>query len=139
MDAGAALAIDPHDPYTLGLRGTAYYALGRFESARASCVNQPDYWLIQQCLVLAYDKLGRHADAEIELKKLKASEGDSAAFQYAEIFAQRGDHQRALSWLEAALRLRDPGFYSIKTDPLLDPLRNEPRFLAVMRELKFPD
>jgi TolB-like protein/tetratricopeptide (TPR) repeat protein len=134
-----ALAIDPHDPYTLGLRGTAYYLLGRFESARESCVNQPDYWLVQQCLVLAYDKLGRRADAEAALSKLKASEGDSAAYQYAEIFAQRGDRDQALTWLEAALRLRDPGLYSIKTDPLLDPLRNEPRFRAVIRELNLPD
>jgi len=26
----------------------------------------------------------------------------------------------------------------LKTDPLMDPLRKEPRFQAVMRELKFP-
>jgi hypothetical protein len=27
----------------------------------------------------------------------------------------------------------------LKTDPLLDPLRNEQRLQAVMRELKFPE
>jgi hypothetical protein len=27
----------------------------------------------------------------------------------------------------------------LKTDPLMDPLRNEPRFQAVGRELKFPN
>jgi hypothetical protein len=27
----------------------------------------------------------------------------------------------------------------LKTDPLMDPLRNEPRFQAIERELKFPD
>jgi hypothetical protein len=26
----------------------------------------------------------------------------------------------------------------LKTDPLMDPLRQEPRFQAVMKELKFP-
>ena len=37
-----------------------------------------------------------------------------------------------------ALRLRDPGLELLKIDPVLDPLRQEPRFQAVMRELKFP-
>jgi len=37
------------------------------------------------------------------------------------------------------MRLRDPGLGGLKTDPLLDPLRKEPRFQAVMRELKFPN
>jgi hypothetical protein len=37
-----------------------------------------------------------------------------------------------------ALRLRDPGLVSLKTDPLLDPLRKELRFQAFEGELKFP-
>jgi hypothetical protein len=36
------------------------------------------------------------------------------------------------------LQLRDPGMTYTKTDPLLDPLREEPRFQAVLRELNFP-
>ena len=46
---------------------------------------------------------------------------------------------KALEWLDTAMRLRDPGLVYLKTDPLMDPLRKEPRFQAVMRELKFPD
>jgi hypothetical protein len=37
------------------------------------------------------------------------------------------------------MRLRDPGLSLLKTDPLMDPLRQEPRYQAVERELKFPD
>jgi hypothetical protein len=37
------------------------------------------------------------------------------------------------------MRLRDSGLVELKTDPLLDPLRQEPRFRAIERELKFPD
>ena len=33
----------------------------------------------------------------------------------------------------------DIDLLSLKTDPLMDPLRKEPRFQAVMRELRFPD
>ncbi len=69
---------------------------------------------------------------------MKASSGDASAYQYAEIHAQWGQRAQALEWLETALRLRDPGLWEVKTDPLLDPLREEPRFQAVMRELKFP-
>jgi tetratricopeptide (TPR) repeat protein len=102
-------------------------------------VGQADYWLIEQCLALAYDKLGQRADAEAAFSKLKALQRDTAAYQYAEIFAQWGDPDQALTWLETALRLRDPGLYSIKTDPLFDPLRKEPRFQAIERALKFPN
>jgi hypothetical protein len=86
-----------------------------------------------------YDKLGRHADAEAVLSKMKAAQGDGPAYQYATIYAQWGDRAQALQWLETALRLRDGGLVQLKTDPLLDPLRKEPRFQALERELKFPE
>jgi tetratricopeptide (TPR) repeat protein len=120
-------------------RGLAYYGLGDLKSASASCETKPDYWESQQCLAVIYDKLKQHADAEVELAKLKAALGDAGAYQYATIYAQRGNGLKALEWLETALRLRDPGLTSLKTDPLMDPLRQEPRFQAVMRELRFPD
>ena len=39
---------------------------------------------------------------------------------------------------QTAWRLRDSGLEYLKTAPLLDPLRQEPRFHAIERELKFP-
>jgi hypothetical protein len=90
-------------------------------------------------LEVGVKKLGRHADAEAELAKLKAALGDTAAYQYATVYAQWGDRAKALEWLETALRLRDPGLELLKTDAFLDPLRKEPRFKAVERELKFPN
>ena len=88
---------------------------------------------------MTYEKLGRHADAESMLAKIKAWGGDAAAYQYAEIYAQWGNTPKALEWLDTAMRLRDPGLEGLKTDPLMDPLRKEPRFQAVMRELRFPN
>jgi TolB-like protein/tetratricopeptide (TPR) repeat protein len=132
------ISLEPGFKATYGERGLAYYGLGALQSARASCETEPDYWASQQCLAVIYHKLGKHADAEAELAKLNAALGDSAAYQYATIYAQWGDRAKALEWLETAWRLRDGGLLYLKTDPLLDPLRQEPRFQAVMRELKFP-
>ena len=133
------VSLDPDGPQGYCGRGYAYLLLGNAERARESCAVKPEHWLNQSCLALANDRLGRHADAETALARLKALMGDGAAYEYATIYAQRGDTGKALNWLETALRLRDPFLVLLKTDPLMDPLRREPRFQAVMRELKFPN
>jgi TolB-like protein len=134
----AALALEPDNGRTLGDRGLAYYGLGNLQGARASCEVKPDHWLTQWCLAVVYDKLGRHADADAELAKLKAANGDTAAYQYATIYAQWGNRLKSLEWLETAVQVRDPGLIFLKMDPLLDPLRKDPRFQAIERELQFP-
>jgi len=133
------IALSPEVKPAYGQRGLAFYGLGELQSARDSCETQRDYWVSRQCLAVVYDKLGRHSDAEAELKKYQAAEGDAAAYQYATIYAQWGDQPKALEWLDTAMRLRDPGLLNLKTDPLLDPLRTEPRFQAIERTLKFAD
>jgi TolB-like protein len=134
-----SMALDPEFPPPYGIRGLGYYALGNFPGARASCEIKPDFWLSQVCLAVTYDKLGRHADAEAVLAKFRASNGDSSAYQYAQIYAQWGDTAKALEGLDTAVRVRDPGLVQLKTDPLLDPLRAEPRFHAIERALRFPN
>jgi TolB-like protein/Tfp pilus assembly protein PilF len=134
-----AISLDADDQPPYGFRGLAYYGLGDLDHARASCEAKPDFLISQWCLVLTYDKLGRHAEAEAVLAKFKAEYGDAEAYQYATIEAERGNVPKALEWLETAMRLRDPGLEYLKTDPLMDPLRDEPRFQAVMHELKFPE
>jgi tetratricopeptide (TPR) repeat protein len=135
----AAISLSPDFKPAYGYRGLAFYGLEDFEKARASCEAKRDDWFNQQCLAVVYHKLGRHADAETELAKIKASQGDDAAYQYATIYAQWGDRAKALEWLEKAMRLRDPGMVQLKTDPLFDPLRQEARFQAIERALKYPD
>jgi TolB-like protein/predicted Zn-dependent protease len=134
-----AISLNPDVKLVYGELGLAFYGLSDLQSARVSCETRRDYWASQQCLAVVYEKLGRHADAEAERKKMQAADGDADAYQYAAIYAQWGDREKALESLDTAMRQRDPGLTILKTDPLLDPLRNEPRFQAMMGELKFPD
>jgi TolB-like protein len=133
----AVVSLDPNTQ-AHGILGLAYYGLGDFQHARSSCEAKPEYWICQWCLAITYDKLGRRADADAELKKWQAEMGDGAAYQYAAIYAQWGDTEKALEWLDTAMRVRDPGLTYLKTDPLVDPLRKEPRFQAIERRLNFP-
>jgi TolB-like protein len=134
-----ALALNPDSGTDHAFLGIAYYLLGDLRNAQSSCEieRNRNQW-VQVCLAFVYDKLGRHADAQAELEKLQAAMGDDAAYQYATIYAQWGHIPKALEWLEKALRMRDPGLEYVKTDPLIDPLRKEPRFQTIERELKFP-
>lgn len=132
-----AISLNPDFAPAYAERGLALYGQGDLQGARASCEAKRDFWYDQQCLAVVYEKLGRHADAEAELRKIQAAAGDAAAYQYASILAQWGDHEKALGWLDAAFRMRDPGLMALKTDPLLDPLHQEPRFQAMLKALKF--
>jgi TolB-like protein/predicted Zn-dependent protease len=134
-----ALALDPEliiDPVP-GYMWADYYQLGDLQGARESCNVKRDNWLTHVCLAVIYDKLGRHADAETELDKLRGD--DALAYQWAEIYAQWGNSAKALGALDVALRLRDPGLQYLKVDSLFDPIRREPRFQGIVRELKFPN
>jgi TolB-like protein/DNA-binding winged helix-turn-helix (wHTH) protein/Flp pilus assembly protein TadD len=132
------IALDPAFQEAYGHRGVAYYGLGDLNSARSSCETKPNVWMSQQCLAIVYERLARRADAEAVLTKMRAAYRDAAAYQYSTIYAQWGDRQRALEWLATAMRLHDSGLVNLKTDPLMDSLRQEPRFQAIERELKFP-
>jgi TolB-like protein len=134
-----AISLDPDLLRAYEYRGLTDYQLGDLAGARATCEARPNYWGTQWCLALVYEKLGRHAEAQAAVAKIQAMQGDTTAYQYSTIYAQWGDAAKALEWLESAMRLRDPGLSLLKVDPLMDPLRKEPRYQAIEQELKFPD
>jgi TolB-like protein/DNA-binding winged helix-turn-helix (wHTH) protein/Tfp pilus assembly protein PilF len=142
-EAAAAFAelirLDPDNKFAFGARGLAQYGMGELQSARTSCEVNPDHWVSLWCLAMTYDKLGRRADAEAAVAKMKAANGVAAAYQYATIYAQWGDAPKSLQWLDTAVRGRDPGLPNLKADPLMDPLRGEAHFQAIERALKFPN
>jgi hypothetical protein len=90
------------------------------------------------CLATAFHGLGRQADAERELAKLIAIDGDSVAAEVAGIYAQLGNKTAALEWLTKAEQQYDSGLQSLKVDWTLDPMRNEPQFKAIETRMNFP-
>jgi TolB-like protein/Tfp pilus assembly protein PilF len=116
-------------------------ASGNVEQARQVC-ESPNTAMDEddrhQCLALAYHFLGRQTDAERELNKFQALDGDSAAYSYARVYSQWGDVTTALQWLAKAEKLHDPLLWLLKVDWHLDPLRNEAQFKAIVARMNFP-
>lgn len=51
-------------------------------------------------------------------------------------YARQGKREQAVQWLSKAVRTREVGAITIKVDPLLDPVRSEPGFIKLLRELR---
>jgi hypothetical protein len=64
---------------------------------------------------------------------------ETAAYQIAEVYAYRGDKDKAFEWLERARRQRDPGLAGLRKDPLLPNLRDDPRWNAFLRTMGLAD
>lgn len=140
VEAGRrALALDPSRAGTLGWQGIAYAGLGDYEAARTSCDTPKADWVSLTCLAIVYHKLGRDSDARAALAQMTQQFGSDTYYQDAEIYAQWGDVPHALEALERAAAEVDPGLVTTRVDPLLDPLRGEPRFKAVLARLALPD
>jgi TolB-like protein/tetratricopeptide (TPR) repeat protein len=135
-----SIAMEPeHSAEAYARRGLSYFLAGDPAQAQSSCEAKPDYYESWVCQAVIYHRLGRDDAAAAALARLVKLGGNGAAYQYVEIYTQWGERTAALEWLEKAKRLGDPGLIYLRTDPLLDPLRKEPRFQVIERELKFPD
>jgi len=62
----------------------------------------------------------------------------AAHYQVAEVYAQQGRADDAFSELDKAYAARDPGLAQMLTDFMLDPIRNDPRFQAIVKRVGFP-
>ena len=119
-----------------GWIGVSYYLTGNSANARGAC-GKPDHYFSLICKAMTY-KLAQRAAVTI-LAKLRALRGENGALVYAIIYAQWGDRAKALECLDTAMRLHDPWLQYLKAFAGFDPLRKEPRFQAIERELNFPN
>ena len=122
-----------------GLIADCLLMLGRVEDARrAYGLLVRDSWQQLNGQALALARGGDRLGATEMLAKFKRLYGEASSYQYAGIYTQLGDRERAIDALEHAFAIRDSGLVSIKVDPMLDPIRSEPRFAAVVKKMNFP-
>lgn len=120
--------------WALELKGARDAAIAEYQKARA--LNDDPYVL--GVLARSYGLSGNKAEAEKILNQLKelSTQRYVAAFSFALPYLGLGDKEEALRWLEKSYQDRagsDIGY--IRVDPLLDPLRGDPRFEALAEKI----
>jgi TolB-like protein/DNA-binding winged helix-turn-helix (wHTH) protein/Tfp pilus assembly protein PilF len=91
-------------------------------------------------LAQIYGRAGRKSETQKIVSELKERSRHHYVFPsvFANAYLGLGDKDRALTYLEQAYGEQDPALFYLKVSPLLDPLRSEPRFQALMRRVNFP-
>jgi hypothetical protein len=77
----------------------------------------------------------RILEADAALARLTEGFADTAAYLIAEVYAYRGDKDRAFEWLERARRQRDGSLGFMRCDPFLANLREDPRWNSFLHTM----
>jgi serine/threonine-protein kinase len=89
-------------------------------------------------LAVAQYVVGDHQAADAALADLMARAQEGYAYQIAEVYAVRGEKDKAFEWLQIAFDDRDAGALGLLVDPLLSGLRNDPRYKNLLAKLGLP-
>jgi tetratricopeptide (TPR) repeat protein len=139
---GRGAELDPtffFPPATEGILAlqTGHYreAITKFERSRS--LGAPPF--ATAYLAYAYGMSGDRARAMATLGELKKMSpgGVVAPFNLALVYLGLGDRTRALDYLEQAYAASSELLVWLKIDRIYDPLRSEPRFIALMKRLNF--
>jgi tetratricopeptide (TPR) repeat protein len=86
----------------------------------------------------AYARMGRPEEARRIMNTIESSslhDGYASHFALAAVYGWLGDKDKAFSLLEKGYAERNPRLIYIKSDPILDPLRSDPRFTDLLRRI----
>ena len=136
-----AVELDPDLAVTRFMLGAVFLYAGQYDSAIGELETALDLSgglaVVKGLLGYSYAAVGRRDEALAMQESIEASTaGSSGPSAVARIHIGLGNTEEALEWLEQAVDLRDPFFSSESmASPVFDPLRNRPRFAALLRRV----
>jgi tetratricopeptide (TPR) repeat protein len=130
-----SLEISPHQSFTpclLGLTWLLEHDPERFLEWCRKATN-PVFRISGDAIGLY--SMGDHAGSQRALDELIAEDSHNAAYQIAQVYAWRGENDRAFEWLGRAREQHDGGLTIIRVDPILGKLHSDPRWRAFLASI----
>ena len=137
----AALELDRDYPWAVLGAADVLLDEGRAADALQMLARSPEQTVaIRAATARAHAALGHRTDAERILHALEAESRHQyvAADQIAAIHAALGNHDAAFDWLDRAVTKRASGVLFLRVRRYWDPLRDDPRFGAIVRRVGLP-
>jgi TolB-like protein/DNA-binding winged helix-turn-helix (wHTH) protein/Tfp pilus assembly protein PilF len=133
-----ALAIRPTDNFSKFHLARLQLVDGKVQEALDTFRSNADEEFRGAGIAMVEHTLGDARASQQALDTLIAVGAADAAYQIAEVYAWRGERDKAFEWLERAYRQQDGGLADLKCDLQLASLRSDPRYVALLRRLNFP-
>jgi len=111
---------------------------GDGEAALREAQLEPDAGFRRFELAVAHYVRGDRQAADAALADLVANAREGFAYQIAEVYAVRGEKDKAFEWLQISFDDRDAGMLSLLVNPLLRGLRDDPRYKNLLVKLGLP-
>jgi adenylate cyclase len=137
-----ASALDANYPFAAYFKGMCYLAQGKFSEA----IHQEQLahtifaapWS-QGRLAYAYARAGNTQMARAILDSLKQQSATAyvASDVVASVYVALGDKEHAFEYLDKAANERAGWLVYLNVDPIWDPIRHDPRFIALIRKMGF--
>ena len=122
--------------------GKTLAAQGHFQEAIDELKKAGDFTAEPHATIgYVYGRMGRAEDAHKVLADLQKQSmtGYVAPSNFAKIYIGLGDKDQAFAWLEKGYQQRDFWLTFLHGEPTYDPLRDDPRFQALVRRIGFPE
>ena len=132
---GQALALRPDISVVRAFQAIARFQQNRAPEAIGIAREEPDPLWRAYALAMAYWANGERDRSDAELQVLIRDAPEGAATQIAGIYAQRDDEASMFKWLQVARDAGDPGIVEIRYMPFVSRYAEDPRFIALLREL----
>ncbi len=110
---------------------------GDKETALREAQSEPDDSYRRFELAVAQYARGDRAAADSALADLIAH-NQGLDYQLAQVYAVRGEKEKAFEWLQIAFDHHDTGMLALLVDPLLNSLRDDPRYKGLIAKMNFP-
>ena len=134
-----ALDLSPQRLVTNAMLAMVLADEGRGSEAVELAESEPDLFWRLWSLAILRSVNGELDEADRALKAVIDEHADGDAYQIAEIYAVRGETDKAFEWLERAVEHRDTGVTHARVCPRFRPLHADPRWPALMKTIGFDD
>jgi len=111
---------------------------GDGEAALREAQLEPDPGFRRFELAVAHYVRGDRAAADAALADLIANAREGFAYQIAQVYALRGEKDKAFEWLQTAFDDRDAGMLGLLADPVLRGLRDDARYKNLLVKVGLP-